>query len=233
MPGSLRADSSTCVQAVERLHALFSEHLPQNKQELENIRQVLKGEQFSGFRLLELSLENRGNEILKLCRKHELSEQLLVFFAVYLARPFRSWIAHKLAETVDHSAWSAGYCPVCGHWPSMSCINDNEDGKRSLWCLQCGTWWNFPRLKCAHCNNEDQQKLHLLHPEKTSAYRTQCCEICKRYMKEFRSTQSVDELPFDAVYLGSTALDMLAMEAGYIRESPLVARTEGLEPTTD
>jgi formate dehydrogenase maturation protein FdhE len=67
--------------------------------------------------------------------------------------------------------------------------------------------------------------LGLIGPSSELSYRAQVCTGCRRYLKEARSSEAVDKFHFDTVYLGTFMLDVLARNEGYIRESPLLVRS--------
>jgi formate dehydrogenase maturation protein FdhE len=103
-------------------------------------------------------------------------------------------------------------------------IDTKAEGRRHLWCLHCGTAWRHPRLQCAFCGCSDQSRLRHIHLEGEENWRLQGCRDCKRYVKEFRSEEELGSLPWDALLLGSTELDLAAVQHDLMRESPLVSQ---------
>ncbi len=142
------------------------------------------------------------------------SFDLLGFFVEESLRPAFEQIAEKYAEKISKSKWCEGYCPVCGKEPNIGEIRE-EEGKRFLFCSQCGTEWNFRRIKCPFCGNEEQKTLSYFTVEEDERYRVDVCDRCKRYIKtiDFRSMK--EEPNLDIEDITTIHLDMLANEEGY------------------
>ncbi|MBU1636600.1 formate dehydrogenase accessory protein FdhE [bacterium] len=210
------------------LFELLLEYMPEEGDGLQAIQEKFISGEVDRFKLLEFIFSNQGPDIARIVRQHGLSFDLMSMFAVYYGRPYRAHAAKRLLKDVDLKLWTAGYCPVCGHWPSLSHLHDKE-GNRHLWCLHCGTIWPFKRLTCPFCLNEDYQKLDFVTPETNEPYRAQVCSKCKRYVKEIRTNLPLDDVPFDAVFLGTISLDAAVRQEGYIQESPLNVRYEDPE----
>ena len=207
------------------LFDLLIEHMEEEWDGLQAIREKLLSGEVDRFKLLEFIFSNQGQDIVKIIRKHGFRLDLMNMFAVYYGRPYRAVAAKMVLKDVDLKLWTAGYCPVCGHWPSLSHLSDKE-GHRHLWCLHCDTTWSFRRLHCPYCLNDDYQKLEIVTPEDNEHYRAQVCNKCKRYVKEIRTNLPLEDVPFDAVFLGTTPLDAAVRQEGYIQESPLSVRYE-------
>ena len=83
---------------------------------------------------------------------------LLGFLVEESLRPALEFLSEKYRDTIAGSKWSEGYCPICGREPKISELR-GEGGKRFLFCGQCGFEWQFKRIRCPFCGNEDQQTL--------------------------------------------------------------------------
>ena len=220
MPDAPSPSPAAAELAARRLGELLEEALPQQRDELRSLRErLVDGDPVA---LVNLVLGDHARELLARIHAAKLPEDLAIFYAVLLGRPFRAWFAARLKSRVPPEAWSAGNCPICGHWPSLSLLDGKEEGRRYLWCLQCGTHWRHPRLRCAFCGNEDQALLTHHQIDGQEGYRLQGCRVCKRYLKEFRSLEARDQVPWDAVYLGTAELDLAALSLDLMRESPLI-----------
>jgi len=169
-------------------------------------------------------LAGRGRELLARIRAAGQPEDLAVSVAVLLARPFRSWFGRRLAGPGEHGGWVGGSCPVCGHWPALSMISEQDEGRRWLWCLHCGTDWPHARLRCPFCDEGDPAALEHPHLAGDDRHRLQACRSCRRYVKEFRWSEGREQVPWDAVFFATAELDLMAAERGFLRESPLVSR---------
>jgi FdhE protein len=139
---------------------------------------------------------------------------LIAFFVEESLRPALEVVAVKYQNAIGRSAWSEGYCPVCGKEPKIGEIRD-EEGRRFLYCTQCGTEWNYMRVKCPFCGNEEQKTLAYFTVEGDERYRVDVCDDCKRYIKtvDFRSTNEKADLEVEDI--ATIHLDMLANEEGY------------------
>ncbi|MBU0510044.1 formate dehydrogenase accessory protein FdhE [bacterium] len=215
----------TAGSAAHELLEVLDQHLPERRDEVAKILHAFANGQSEPSTFAGSAFRNRGNEIVRFQRQFDLADDLVAFFAVCLVRPYRSQVARTLTEGVDLAEWKCGYCPVCGHWPNLGHLW-SEDGRLTLWCLHCGTSWAFKRLQCPFCLNEDQGSLTVLSPEAEDACRLHACQKCRRYVKEIRSENPAEQFPFLQNALGAVGLDYLALQEGYIRESPLTVRYE-------
>lgn len=142
------------------------------------------------------------------------SFDLLGFFVEESLRPALEEVAERYAERIRRSRWMEGYCPVCGKEPKIGELRD-EDGKRFLFCSQCGTEWNFFRVKCPFCGNEEQKTLSYFTVEEDERYRVDVCDRCKRYIKTIDFRNMPEEPDLDLEDIATIHLDMLANEEGY------------------
>lgn len=202
---------------------LLKKHLKERESEFISFSNLLINEQIDVNEILTCTLKNEADEIRKSIGQFNLSEDLITFFLVYLARPFREQAAAYLLENISILKWHYGYCLVCGHWSSLGHIH-SETGARTLWCLCCGTKWNFKRTQCVFCLNEDHLLIENLHPENEESFRIQACKKCKRYLKEIRNSLSPNNILFDKIYLGTLLLDLIGEQKGYLHESILPVR---------
>ncbi len=129
-------------------------------------------------------------------------------------RPALEKVAEKYGSIIADAGWSEGYCPICGKEPKIGEIRE-EEGRRFLFCTQCGYEWHFLRIKCPFCGNEEQQTLAYFTIEGEEKYRVDVCNECKRYIKivDFRETK--EEADLDVEDIATLHLDMLANEEGY------------------
>ncbi len=78
------------------------------------------------------------------------------------------------------------HCPVCGGEPTASYVGrtaGNDGNAKLLWCGQCGTEWEFERVRCPYCGTHTQEKLHYLSVEGDDAHRAYCCDECGSYVR--------------------------------------------------
>jgi len=98
--------------------------------------------------------------------------------------------------------------------PKIGHLVDKE-GKRHLFCSQCGFEWRFRRVKCPFCGNEEQQTLSYFTVEGDERYRVDVCDVCKRYIKTLDFRNVGEEAILDVEDVATLHLDMLAHEEGY------------------
>lgn len=113
--------------------------------------------------------------------------------------------------------WDESYCPICGAMPNISAIEGDEN-RLFLYCSRCAQTWNFRRLVCTHCGEDDQQKLQYFHAEDNEIHRVYVCDTCKHYLKSVDKREKATVIPRleDVVTI---ALDIVAKREGYKRET--------------
>ena len=118
-----------------------------------------------------------------------------------------------------------GHCPFCGGaaWiSSRKSAPDAESGFRYLGCSLCGLEWNFGRIACPACGEEDPHKLPNFRSDSHPAVRIESCETCRRYVKSIDLT--LDARPIPPIDdLLSLSMDLWAVEEGFVRLEPGLA----------
>lgn len=139
---------------------------------------------------------------------------LIDMFLEECLRPAMEKVVEKYGDAVVKYGWSEGYCPICGKEPKIGEIKE-EEGRRFLFCNQCGIEWPYQRIKCPFCGNEEQQSLAYFTVEDDERYRVDVCNECKRYIKiiDFRKIET--EADLDVEDITTIHLDILANEEGY------------------
>ncbi len=227
-PCGVEFDQEDCGTAAIDLFNLLLKNMPERKDDITLLRESFISERLNIYDFLLKAFCNRGNEVLLDINSNSLPTDLCIFFALWYCRPFRQKAARRLISDLNLSLWENGYCPVCGHWPSLGHI-ETKEGHRTLWCAHCGTTWQYERIKCVFCSTTDQDRLELISLADDYTYYVQVCSKCRRYLKVVRSTESVLEFPFELVYLGTSTLDMVVASAGYIQENILSVRYDDPE----
>jgi FdhE protein len=139
---------------------------------------------------------------------------LLGFLIEESLRPALEVISEKYGKLIDASEWSEGYCPICSREPKIGELKD-EEGRRYLFCSQCGLEWRYKRVKCPFCGNEDQQALAYFTIEDEEKYRVDVCNECKRYIKTVDLRNTKGEVNLDIEDIATLHLDILANDEGY------------------
>ena len=139
------------------------------------------------------------------------------FFARVLLQPLAENLA--AAQATQLAGFSGSVCPVCGARPQVAVLHPEGDGgKRFLVCSFCVTEWEFRRILCPTCGEEDYQKLPRYSADDLPAVRVEACDTCKYYLKSVDMT--VDGLAVPLVDEIATApLDLWAADHGYMKIS--------------
>jgi FdhE protein len=111
-------------------------------------------------------------------------------------------------------------CPFCNRKPGLGILRQQGDGgRRSLLCGFCLTEWEFRRIVCPGCGQEDHAKLPVYTAAELPYIRVECCDSCHTYIKSIDLTKNgladplVDEL-------ASVPLNLWAQEHGYAKLHP-------------
>ena len=127
----------------------------------------------------------------------------------------------ETARYADEGVWQRPYCPVCGRPPVLSQLAKQAEGrKRCLVCDGCHTKWDYRRLGCVYCGNDDLQQMHILEAEKEPMVRLDVCDTCGSYLKTINKED--DEI----VYLQDWTtlhMDLLAENEGFTKRGSVMA----------
>jgi FdhE protein len=111
-------------------------------------------------------------------------------------------------------------CPFCNRKPAAAVLRQQGDGgRRSLLCGVCLTEWEFRRLICPGCGQEDHARLPVYTAAELPYIRVECCDACQTYVKCIDLTKNgladplVDEL-------ATVPLNLWAQEHGYSKLHP-------------
>lgn len=184
-----------------------------------NIISLIKNQQFNWEKMIRASFDHTEEEAdaEKLISGSDAAENLdlIDLFAEESLRPELESVAEKYGEIIARSNWTEGYCPICGKEPKIGEIRKEEEGKRYLFCHQCGFKWYFHRIKCPFCGNEEQHSLAYFEVEGEERYRVDVCNKCRRYIKTVELPKSSEEPNLDVEDIATLHLDMIAYDEGY------------------
>ncbi len=111
-------------------------------------------------------------------------------------------------------------CPFCGEKPVAAVLRPEGDGgKRFLLCGLCFNEWEFRRLLCPNCGEEDRDKLPVYTAEEFPHIRVESCDTCRVYLKAIDLTKDGHAVP-EVDELASVVLDLWAAEHGYSKLQP-------------
>ena len=182
---------------------------------------VIKDEQFDWETIIRASFNPNPSEeeipdkAVKTSGEHDEQLDLIDLFIEESLRPELEVVAEQYGAAVEKSEWMEGYCPICGKEPKIGEIRESEDGRRYLFCHQCGYKWHFRRIKCPFCGNEEQHSLAYFAVEGEERYRVDVCNKCRRYIKIVELPKSSEDVNMDVEDIATLHLDVLAYEEGY------------------
>jgi formate dehydrogenase accessory protein FdhE len=108
-------------------------------------------------------------------------------------------------------------CPRCNSLPVLGILRPEGDGgKRFLQCSFCSQEWEFRRILCAHCGEEQEQKLPVYVAEQFPHVRVECCESCRYFLRTIDLTKDGNAVPI-VDDLAAIPLSLWALENGYAR----------------
>lgn len=132
------------------------------------------------------------------------------------AMPLLQACGRSLAGQIP-AAWSHGYCPICGFWPTLAELRGLERAHR-LRCARCGADWGMTWLRCPYCGESDHQRLAFLVPaDNGETRRVVTCVTCKGYLKTLTTLQANPGYALVLEDLATVDLDIVALECGYTR----------------
>lgn len=184
-----------------------------------NIVEIINGKEFDWEKMIKASFD-RAEDEKEVESKKNLDDtedylDLIDLFVEESLRPELEYVAEKYSNVIARFSWVEGYCPICGKEPKIGEIREKENGKRYLFCHQCGYKWNFRRIKCPFCGNEEQHSLAYFAVEGEERYHVDVCNKCRRYIKTVELSKSAEDINLDVEDIATLHLDMLAYEEGY------------------
>jgi FdhE protein len=138
------------------------------------------------------------------------------------ARSLLSWVflqpyAEYLADYSLHPPINAtpSICPLCSSKPQVGVLRPEGDGgKRSLICGLCAHEWDFRRIMCPACGEEDVHKLAVYSAKELAHVRVEACETCRIYIKTVDLTKDGHAVPV-VDELATIPLNLWAADHGY------------------
>src|ERR1700722_7635551 len=108
-------------------------------------------------------------------------------------------------------------CPFRLRKPGFGLLRQMGDGgARSMVCSFCLAEWDFRRIICPGCGEENNKNLPVFTASEFDYIRVECCDACKTYIKSIDLTKNGRaEPPVDE--LASAPLDLWAREHGYTK----------------
>jgi hypothetical protein len=140
------------------------------------------------------------------------------FFPRAFLQPYVAFLARQLA--VPPMTGTPLECPLCGGRPLLGVLRPEGDGgKRWMVCSFCGHEWEFRRIFCAACGEEDEKKLPVYVAEQVPQVRVEACDTCKYFVRTIDLTKDGNAVPV-VDDLAAIPLTLWAHEHGYTRLEP-------------
>lgn len=204
----------------QSLIAIAEKRMPRAGKE---ITDFINSEEFNWEKMIKSSFdrvdgyanEETATEVVSSAVEDQDNFDLIDLFAEESLRPELEKVAEKYGAAVEKAGWSEGYCPICGKEPKIGEIRASEEGRRYLFCNQCGFKWHFRRIKCPFCGNDEQHSLAYFAVEGEERHRVDVCNKCRRYIKIVELPKSSEELNLDVEDIATLHLDMIAYDEGY------------------
>jgi formate dehydrogenase accessory protein FdhE len=214
MPGSLRIDLPSV--APERLASHFASLLRLIEQAGPSAlaaaaRDISDLDAVSKLSLLESYWDVGGT-----------NDQLIGAFAQFIPRAFDQPLAELIAAftPVGPVLSTPHNCPLCGGQPFLGALRPEGDGgKRRMICSFCLQEWDFRRIYCPACGEEDEKKLPVYVAEQFPHIRVEACETCKVCVRTIDLTKDGNAVPV-VDDLAAIPLSLWAHERGYTRLQP-------------
>ena len=139
------------------------------------------------------------------------------FFARVVMQP---WAACGDVKPVDQAE---NLCPRCGHVPQVARLQPQGQGSAlSLVCSLCFHEWDFQRLRCASCLDQNSRNQEFYVAESFEAVHVNVCRSCGLYVLCVDTSKDPACIPY-VDELAAIPLDIWAQENGYQKLQPNVA----------
>jgi len=139
------------------------------------------------------------------------------FYARVLLQPFAEYLASRGDVQTDRAEPS---CPFCNARPAVAVLRGEGDGgKRSLLCSLCATEWQYRRVICPGCGEENKDKLPIYIAAEFDYVRVDACDACQTYIKSVDLTKNGHAVPV-VDEIATVALNIWAEERGYAKLEP-------------
>jgi len=158
---------------------------------------------------------NYCNDLLNACWVEEHTPSAQGYLALAFLQPYAELLRSR--TSLRPTLHTHALCPFCNRKPSLGVLRPLGDGAaRSLMCSFCLAEWEFRRIVCPACGEENDKKLAVCSAADFDYIRVECCDSCNTYLKTVdlakngRAEPLVDEL-------ATAPLDLWAKEHGYVK----------------
>ncbi len=147
-----------------------------------------------------------------------VADNSVIFFARAFLQPYAEYLANY-TECPPTDA-RPSICPLCRGKPQVGVLRQEGDGaKRSLICSTCSTEWDYRRIVCAACGEENVDKLPIFTSPQFQHMRVDACDACRMFLITADLTKNGLAIP-EVDELASIPLGLWAQENGYVKLVP-------------
>src|SRR6202795_2854021 len=137
------------------------------------------------------------------------------FFPRAFLEPYAAYVAGRAAGPPVLA--TPRVCPLCGGRPQFGVLRlEGDGGKRCMVCSFCGYEWEFRRILCPTCGEEEEKKLPVYVAEQYPHIRVEACETCKFFARPIDLTKDGYAVPV-VDDLAAIPLTLWAHQLGYSR----------------
>jgi len=137
------------------------------------------------------------------------------FFARAFLQPYAAYVRSRSSK--QWSGPTPYLCPFCKRKPGLGVLRPLGDGgQRSLVCSFCLAEWEFRRIVCPGCGEENHAKLPVYTAEELKHVRVEACDSCRTYIKTVDMTKNGRAEPM-VDEMASIPLDLWAQKQGYTK----------------
>jgi FdhE protein len=181
------------------------------------IRIVLEENRLDVGGLLPHIAAGESNQVFSAAKGLQVDHGLVWTLAQNALKPaLRAW-CKQLTPLAKGIPWHKGTCFVCGAAATLGELQENDQVKH-LRCGSCGADWQFRRLQCMYCGNEDHKTQRYLYAEsQREKMRVEVCDKCHGYLKVIAAFTPTPPEMLTIEDLATLHLDHIAQERGYAR----------------
>jgi formate dehydrogenase maturation protein FdhE len=137
------------------------------------------------------------------------------FLAQTFLQPYAELVRSRSSQRPSPHAYAV--CPFCNRKPTVGVLRQMGDGAaRSLLCSFCLAEWEFRRIVCPGCGEENDRKLPVFTASDFDYIRVECCDTCKTHIKTVDLTRNGHAEPI-VDELAAAPLDLWARDRGYAK----------------
>ena len=145
-------------------------------------------------------------------------EEADLFFAKAFLEPYAAALADRIV--LDPGTPQNSQCPKCRRKAQVGVLQAEQDGsKRSLVCSFCATEWDYRRIVCPACGEQQFGELAIYTADTMPHVRVDACESCKSYLLSVDLTKDPEAVPV-VDELASIPLNIWARQQGYRKLQP-------------